>query len=130
MSVFLDAGVILDSGAGFCGAPVLEMGPRVKEFHIEPIKPGFPYESWRLALLAVRSVSWAGLLNSSNRFAAEALRPVELDAELVEASEALRSASCLGPSGIAGVTKSSYTWWCWEEYFCWNGERIVGSVGW
>jgi hypothetical protein len=38
--------------------------------------------------------------------------------------DALLSASCFGPSGMAGVL-SPKTLWFWLEYFWWNGEGIL-----
>jgi hypothetical protein len=41
----------------------------------------------------------------------------EFEFEPMEASDALRSASCLGPSGIDGMVLSPKTLWLWLEYF-------------
>lgn len=52
----------------------------------------------------------------------------ESGAEPTEASEALRSASCLGPSGMMGVALSPKTLWLWLEYFWWNGDGILNVI--
>lgn len=44
--------------------------------------------------------------------------------ELTEESEALRSVSFFGPSGMAGVVLSPKTRWVCVAYFWWNGEGI------
>lgn len=44
--------------------------------------------------------------------------------EPTEASDALRSTSCLGPSGMDGVVSDPNILWLWLEYFWWNGEGI------
>lgn len=46
----------------------------------------------------------------------------------MDVSEALRSASCLGPSGIAGMVLSPKNLWLWVAYFWWNGEGMLGLV--
>jgi len=95
------------------------------------MNPGFPYISCSDCLLAILFSSWPRLRASkfANRCAAEDLRrPSGEEAEPIDDSDDRRSASCFGPSGIAGVVLSPKTLWFWEEYFCWNGEGIVDGM--
>ena len=41
----------------------------------------------------------------------------EVPSEVVDESDALRSAFSLGASGIAGTVVSPKTLWLWDEYF-------------
>ena len=110
----------------FCAAGGLaDDGPRVKLFHMVPMKPGFPYESCSDDLLFILSGS-DGRFRASrlpNRCAADDLRRPE--GSVIEESEPRRSASCLGASGMAGTALSPKALWLWLEYFWWNGEGIV-----
>lgn len=95
------------------------MGPRVNLFHMDPNTPGLLYESCRLARRAMLSSS-VGRLRASRfakRVADERRRCVgEPELEVNEESDALRSASDLGPSGMA-VDVSPKTLCVWLEYF-------------
>jgi hypothetical protein len=98
-------------------------------FQRPPSTPTFPYESCRDALRAWCS-SLSGRFNAwrfAYRCAADDLRRPSGDpeAELIEESEARRSAVSLGPAGMSGTGLSPKTLWLWEEYFCWKGEGIV-----